>query len=116
MKHHDESMALAALFDCWTPTWRVVDGPHWFRTDVTQALRSFGFTPLQPSTFSMTRMGKNAIDIGPHKQTAILLTTPQLRGSAFIFTFRRDPPQYLILAAKSGLWWAVWDFNPRYLD
>ena len=109
-KHHDESMALAALFDCWTPSWRFVDGPHGFKTDVMPALRAFGFSQMTASPFTLSRLACGSqearINAG---EVALLVTAPQLRDAAFLSLFRRFRPNHIILAAKSGLWWGVWN-------
>ena len=111
-RHHDESMALAALFDCWAPRWKAVNVHPNIRDDVSGALETFGFYFYETSPFLLSRLN----GIGPAfdstvQEAAILLTGAELRGPIFLALFRRFPPQKMILAAKSGLWWAVWDYG-----
>ena len=120
-KHHDESMALAALFDCWRPMWRTVDGPHGFGTPANVALSSFGFDAGHPGVgFCIIKFGAKPYGLGLDSfvsggstQVAALLTVSELRSAGFIRVYRRTPPRHVILAAKSGLWWAVWDLGGK---
>ena len=110
----DESLALAALFDCWQPKWRQIDGPHGFLTDIKPALLAFGFNFVSGSPLSLHRMTKDnwlSMTAGRHDQFGMLCTYAQLRSPNFLHAFRRFPPERVILCAKSGLWWIVWDIN-----
>lgn len=110
MKHHDESMALAALFDCWTPKWRKINGPYGFKADIRPALLAFGFEPKTASPFYLVRYPSfiHCHPGEPFDEGACLLTTQELRSPSFLSLFRRRQPHKIILAAKSGLWWSVW--------
>ena len=110
-KHHDESMALAALFDCWTPTWKKINGPYGFRTDIRPALGAFGFDHTTASPFYLARSPSFEScrpEPGP-EEAACLLNITELRSPWFLGLFRRRAPSAMVLAAKSGLWWAIWD-------
>ena len=115
-KHHDESMALAALFDCWTPIWKKIYGPYHFRTNIGPALGAFGFDCVSSLTspFMLARSNKRGgtfgvVLEGQQDEAAILCEHADLRSHEFIRVFRRLPPHHMILSAKSGLWWSVWD-------
>lgn len=114
MRHPDESLALAALFDCWTPKWKTVRNLGGFTSNLNQALIAFGFKLTAEAPFWIGRMttdGKLQHDIllEDVEQAAILLTPRQIYSPGFLFVFRRHVPARIILAAKSGLWWSVWD-------
>jgi len=112
-RHPDEPVALAALFDCWKPKWRAVDGPFLFFHDITPALRAFGFEPSQNGMFYITRMtdAESLAPIGEtnHEEWAALCDHRQIKTPEYLRVFRRTHPAHIILAAKSGLFWTVWD-------
>jgi len=116
-----ESTALATLFDYYNPNWRVLDGPHYFETDIKPALRAFGLTPSGKSTpsaaspFIMLRLTAELnpealttlVEL-PYEDTVVLVPHRLLRSPTFLSVFRRRPPSRMILGVRSGLWWAVW--------
>lgn len=114
MKHADESLAIAALFDCWHPKWRTACGLTGFQGNIRQALRAFGMEHLEGTPFLLDRMTtddalRETVLTAQFEEAAILLTPRQLYSPGFLHVFRRAVPAHMILAIKSTLWWAVWD-------
>ena len=114
---HDESAALACLFDCWQPKWRKVDGPYGFLTDIKPALKAFGFECVSGAPL---RLAKHTVGIrfDMCEESALLCAHRDLMSNGLIGRFRRSYPSRVILCAKSGLYWVVWDkstpTNPRF--
>ena len=83
---------------------------------VELAVGAFGLRIVSKSPFLMARF-TNLTGLDHNiTEAAVLLTAPDLRTRGFLSLFRRRTPQKIIFAAKSGLWWAVWDNENIRID